>query len=104
MSIHSIAEKALEDARTVRETLAQIQAHAAQPGEDYVQRSLVANCQMMVALDDKWGQELLASDVSVDSVAELVKRTAALDGRITLSEVKMDDMCSALATAPRDGG
>jgi hypothetical protein len=104
VSIRSIAEKALEDARSMREALAQIQAHAAQPGEDHVQSSLVANYQMMVALDEKWGQELRASDASVESVAELVKRSAALDGRITLSEAKMDGMCSALATAPRDGG
>lgn len=97
VSIHSIAEKAVEDARSVREALAQVQAHTAQPGEDHVQSSLVANCQMMVALDEKWVQELQASDVSVESVAELVKRTAALDGRITLSEAKMDDMCRALA-------
>jgi len=104
VSIHSIAENAREDARSVRDALAQIQAHAAQPEEDHVQNSLIANCHMMLALDEKWGQELLASDVSVESVADLVKRSAALGGRITLSEAKMDDMCCALATAPRDGG
>jgi hypothetical protein len=104
VSIHSIAEKALEDAKSLREALTQIESHAAQPGEDHVKSSLVAHYQMMVALDEKWGQELQASDVGAASVAELVKRTAALAGRLTLSEANMDDMCSALAAGPRDGG
>jgi hypothetical protein len=104
VSIPSIRQKALEDARSVQGVLSLIEVHAAQPGEDHVQTSLVANYQMMVALDEKWGQVLLAPDVSVESVAELVKRTAALDGKITLSEARMDDMCSALGAAPRDGG
>ena len=104
LSIHSIAEKALEDARSVRETLAQIQAHAAQLGEDRAKSSLVADHQQMAALDDSWVQKLQASDVSVGPVAELSKRTYALAGKIMLNEAKRSDWCRGLVAAPADGG
>jgi hypothetical protein len=104
VGIHSIAGKALEDGKSVREVLTQIQAHSARPGEDSVQSSLVTDHQLMAALDDKWRENLQALEPSVTSVTALVKQTDALAGRITLNEAKRGDRCRGLATASRDGG
>jgi hypothetical protein len=58
----------------------------------------------MAALDESWVQKLQASDVSVGSVADLVKRTDALAGKIMLNEAKRTDRCGALPAAAADGG
>jgi hypothetical protein len=104
VSLHSIGDKALGDAKAVREALSRIQVHAAQPGEGDVQSSLVADYEQMAALDESWVQKLQASDVSVGSVADLVKRTDALAGKIMLNEAKRTDRCGALPAAAADGG
>jgi hypothetical protein len=104
VSLHSLGEKALEDAKAVREALSRIRVDAAQPGEDDVQSSLVADDPQMAALDESWVQKLQASDVRVESVADLMKRTDALAGKIMLNAAKMSDRCRAVAAAPSDGG